>query len=172
MIENIKAFYHRRPWTGRFIITFFILALLLSIVRMTLSPGIIYSTTSWLKKQGIEASIEAININIFEGTVTLKNAIGQKDGKPLFNIGLVDLHWQWRPISNKTIEITKVVLNSININIKQYSDAIIIGGVKIPLATAINTSPQDPNKKDTDENIKAWAATLGEVILTRRSQRS
>lgn len=166
MIENIKAFYHHRPWTGRFIITFLVLALLLSIVRMVLSPGIIYGTTSWLKKQGIEASIEAVNINIFAGTISLKNAIGHKNGKPLFNIGLVDLHWQWQPLSNRTIKVTKVALDSLNINIKQYRDVIIIGGINIPLSTATNITPQNPDKKKTDEKVKAWAASLGEVIFS------
>jgi hypothetical protein len=119
MIDHIKTFYHHRPWAARFVAALFIFILLLIGARFALSPGIIYGATSWLKKQGIEASIEAVEINIFDGSVTLKNAIGNKDGKPLFKIGLVDLHWRWRPLSNKTIEITRVALDSRDIKIKQ-----------------------------------------------------
>ncbi len=166
MINNIKTFYHHRPWTGRFIVAFFILSLLLIIARLALSPGIIYGTTSWLKKQGIDASIEAVDINIFDGTVTLKKAIGNKNGQPLFKVGLVELHWQWRPLSNKTIKITRVALDSFNINIKQYHDAIIIGGVSIPLKKSTGKTPENTNKVKAGENVNAWAAALGEVSFT------
>ena len=166
MIDNIKAFYLRRPWSGRFIVAFFILSLLLIIARIALSPGIIYGTTSWLKKQGIEASIEAVDINIFDGTVTLKKAVGNKNGSPLFKVGLVELHWQWRPLSNRTIKITRVALDSLDINIRQYRDAIIIGGVNISLGETTNETPENINKDEADENVKAWAAALGEVSFT------
>ncbi len=166
MIDNVKAFYLRRPWSGRFIVAFFILSLLLIIARIALSPGIIYGTTSWLKKQGIEASIEAVDINIFDGTVTLKKAVGNKNGNPLFKVGLVELHWQWRPLSNRTIKITRVALDSLDINIRQYRDAIIIGGVSISLGETTNETPENINKDEADENVKAWAAALGEVSFT------
>jgi len=115
MIDKIKAFSQQRPWSARFITAFFIFILLLITARIALSPGIIYGATSWLKKQGIEATIEAIDINIFDGTITLKNASGNKEGKPPFHIGLVDIHWQWQPLSNKTIEVTKVALDKLDI---------------------------------------------------------
>ena len=166
MIDNIKAFYLRRPWTGRFIVAFFILSLLLIIARIALSPGIIYGATSWLKKQGIEASIKAVDINIFDGTVTLKKAVGSKNGKPLFEVGLVELHWQWRPLSNRTVEITRVTLDSLDINVRQYHDAIIIGGVNISLEEAANKTAENINKDKTDENVNAWAAALGEINFT------
>jgi len=166
MINNIKTFYHRSPWSGRFIAAFFILSLLLIIARVALSPGIIYGTTSWLKKQGIDANIEAVDINIFDGTVTLKKAVGNKNGRPLFKVGLVELQWQWRPLSNKTIKITRVALDSLNISIKQYHDAIIIGGVNIPLKKTAGETPENTNKDEAGENVKAWAAALGEVSFT------
>jgi len=166
MIDHFKAFYHRRPWSGRFIVALFILSLLLIIARVALSPGIIYGATSWLKKQGIDASIEAVDINIFDGTVTLKKAVGNKSGKPLFKIGLVELHWQWRPLSNKTIKISRVALDSFNIEIKQYHDAIIIGGVSIPLKKTTDEAPKNTNKEKTNKNVNAWAAALGEVSFT------
>jgi len=165
MISQLKSFYYHRPWTGRFIITLLVLSLLLISIRMALSPGIIYGATSWLKKQGIDATIESVDINIFDGTVTLRNARGHKNGKALFNIGLVDIHWQWQPLSNKTVEVTKIALDSVDIKIKQYHDAFIIGGVSIPLGETANTSEITDDKK-TDKNIKAWAAALGEIIFT------
>lgn len=166
MIDNLKTFYHRRPWSGRFIAVLFILSMLLIGARIALSPGIIYGTTAWLKKQGIDASIEAVDINIFDGTVTLKNAVGNKSRKPLFKIGLVDLHWQWQPLSNRTIKITSVALDSLDINIKQYSDAIIIGGINISLGKTTNKAPDSTEKNLSNAGINAWAASLGEINFT------
>ncbi len=165
MIEHIKNFYRRKPWTGRFIVSFFILSLLLISIRIALSPGIIYGATSWLKKQGIDSSIEAVDINILDGTVTLRNARGSKAGKALFEIGLVGIHWQWQPLSNKVIDITEVALDSFSVNIKQYSDTLIIGGVSIPLGETTKTLETTNNDK-ANEEIKAWAASLGEVTFT------
>ena len=165
MISGLKTFYHRSPWTGRFIITFFVFTLLLIGARIALSPGIIYGTTSWLKQQGIEANIETVDFDILDGTVLLKNAVGNKDGTPLFKIGLIELHWRWRPLSNKTIEITRIALDSLDIKIRQYHDALIIGGVHIPLGKMPDETLTASNDESTDKNVPTWAAALGEVNL-------
>ncbi len=169
MIDHIKSFYKSRPWTTRLVVALLILSLLIICLRIALSPGIIYGANTWLKKQGIESSIEDININIFNGTVSLINASGNKNGNPLFNIGLVEIHWQWKPLSNKTIEVTKVSLDSLNVNIEQYTDAIIISGINIPLGQRPQNTENKPEETGTtkaDEDIKSWAASLGELVFT------
>lgn len=181
MPASIKTFYKNNPWKGRFIISFFILSLILTIARLALPQTIIYSATSWLKQQGIDSSIEAININIFDGTVSLLNAKGSKNDKPLFKVGLIDIHWQWEPLSEKTIDVTKVVLDQFSVNIEQYSDEILIGGVKIPLGRDSSDKIEIPETTKTDTaselknlesnkiksgEIKPWAASLGEVVFT------
>ncbi len=162
MIDHIKSFYKARPWTARILGALLALSLLIIVLRIILSPVIIYSANSWLEKQGIESSIEAIDISIIKGTVSLIKASGKKDGNSLFNIGLVEVHWQWKPLSKRTIEVTKVALDSLNVNIKQYTDAIIISGVTLPLGQ----TDDEPVDTETDEDIKAWAASLGEVVFT------
>ena len=166
IFDRVKSYYKNNRWQGRIILTFLIFTLILGIARLLLPQTIIYSTTSWLKDQGIDSSIEAININIINGTVSLVNAKGSKDGEPLFNIGLVDIYWRWAPLSEKTVVVTKVGLDKFSLNIKQYSDEIIIGGVQLPLNTAgeIEVPPADIDK--SDEQTTPWAASLGQVIFT------
>jgi hypothetical protein len=165
LFDRIKTFRKENRWQSRVILTLLILIFILGIARLLLTPTIIYGTTSWLKKQGIESTIETINIDIIDGTVSLVNARGFSDGKPLFNVGLVDIYWQWVPLSDKTIEVTKVALDNFKVNIEKYNDEMIIGGVHIPLAgnTAANT--EEPSE-GTHEKTKPWAASLGEVIFT------
>ena len=166
LIDRIKTFRKERRWQSRIILTLLILTLLLVIARLLLAPTIIYGTTSWLKKQGIESTIETINIDIFDGTVSLVNAKGYSDGTPLFNVGLVDIYWHWAPLSDKTIEVTKVGLADLKVNIEKYEDEMIIGGVRLPLGSNPATEKEEAAKEETDAEKKPWAASLGEVIFT------
>ena len=148
ILDRVKSYYKNNRWQGRIILTLLILTFILGTARLLLPQTIIYSTTTWLKGQGIDSSIEEIKINLIKGTVSLVNAKGQINGRTLFNIGLVDIYWQWKPLSKKTIVVTKVGLDKFTVNIEQYSDEIIIGGVKTPLnkASEIEQPPADSDK--------------------------
>ena len=162
---HIKNYYKNNPWKSRTLITIFIIILIFSFIRIILTPAIIYGTTSWLKDQGIESSIEDIDFDIIDGTVSLINAKGSSNGEALFNIGLIDIYWRWSPLSEKTVVITKIVLDRFQVTIEQYTDEIVIGGVKIPLSQ----SPAEESVTDKpggDKAIKPWAASLGEVVFT------
>lgn len=168
IFKPIRTYYKNNPRHGKIFIAVLALIFILSLVRILLPQTIIYSTTSWLKDQGIDATIEAININIIDGTVSLVNAEGHANGKTLFNIGLVDIYWRWAPLSEKTIVVTKIGLDKLNINTEQYHDKIIIGGVSIPLneSSGINADEVSEKLEETAEDSKSWAAELGEVIFT------
>ena len=165
LFDRIKTFRKEKRWQSRVILTLLMLTLIFGIARLLLTPTIIYGTTSWLEKQGIESTIETINIDIIDGTVSLVNARGFSDGKPLFNVGLVDIYWQWAPLSDKTIDVTKVALNNFKVNIEKYNDEMIIGGVHIPLGDSVAVTPVE-TPEETDEKTEPWAASLGEVIFT------
>ena len=167
--ERAKNYYKNNPWKSRSLITAFIFILILSFIRIILSPAIIYGTTSWLTDQGIESSIDDIDFDIIDGTVSLINAKGSKDGDALFNIGRVDIYWHWTPLSDKTIAVTKVTLDRFQVNIEQYSNAMIIGGVEIPLTSAPADSSVEKaiDKPDEDKEIKPWAASLGEIVFSK-----
>ena len=86
---TLKQFYKDNPWKARFLIAFLALIFLLTLVRVTLPQTVIYTATSWLEKRGIESTIEDIDFDFFDGTISLYNAEGSLEGAPLFNIGLV-----------------------------------------------------------------------------------
>jgi hypothetical protein len=159
---RIKNFYKNNPWKGRFTLTFFILIFVLIVIRLSLPQTIIYGSTTWLKKQGIDSTIEAININIFDGTISLVNAKGSRNNEPLFNVGLIEIYWHWAPLSEKTVAVTKIGLDKFSVNIEKYDDEITVGGVHIPLAKEPASKPADKPA----EQATPWAASLGEVIFT------
>ena len=164
-LSKIKTFYQANPWKGRIIIALLSVVIVLGAVRLALPQTIIYSATSWLEKRDIDSTIEAININIFDGTVSLINAKGNKDGKPLFNVGLIDIHWHWSPLSEKTVVVTKVVLDEFSVDIEHFSDQLVIGGVHIPLGETDSVT-DDQSAEIENKKAKPWAASLGEVVFT------
>ncbi len=169
MQTSLKKFYKNNPWKGRFFLIIFIILLALALIRLALPQVIISGTTSWLKQQNIDASIEQIKINLFSGTVSLLNARGSKNGSPLFNVGHIEIHWYWTPLKDRTLTITQVTLDQLNINIEQYHDKIMIGGVAFPLTQAAKEKDKitsNANKTQTAKQIEPWAASLGHVIFT------
>ena len=120
--NRFKTYHAANPWKSRLSLALITLVTLILIMRIMLAPSIIYGTTNWLKKSGIDSAIEDIDIDILHGTISLINASGIRDGKPLFNIGLIDIHWRWAPLSEKTIVVERVELSAIKIDIEQYRE--------------------------------------------------
>lgn len=163
-ITKLKNYYRKNPWKGRLIIAFCALTITLGIVRLVMPHTIIYAATSWLKERGVDSTIDDVNINILNGTFSLVNAHGTKDGETLFHVGLIDIHLQWTPLSNKSVVVTKVELDNLEVNIGHYSDEIFVGGVHIPLTSE---EPETAEEIEIEETLTTpWTASLGEVIFT------
>lgn len=164
MIKQLKIFYKNHLWAGRSILTVIIFSLLIISLRVALSPGIIYGTTSWLKKQGVTSSIEDIDINLLDGSVSLINAEGSKNGKTIFNINLIRIHWQWSPLSDKIIDITQIIIDGFSVDIKLYTNSITVSGVQFPLGD--DTTAVSEKNQLINQEASSWAASLGKVIFT------
>ena len=162
-MKNKNSFFKQNPWKARFIIAFSSIIILLGTVRLILPQAIIYSATSWLEERGINSTIEDIKIGLFDGTISLINARGNVDEKSLFNIGLIDIHWHWAPLSEKSFVVTKIALDKLAVDIQQYPDEIIVGGVHIPL----HTSESAVESEDSNNSIaNPWTASLNEILIT------
>lgn len=164
MFNRLKTLYGNHLWAGRSIVTLLAITLITIGLRLALTPGIIYGTTSWLKKQGITSSIEDIEINILGGSVSLINAEGHRDDSTLFNIDLIEIQWQWSPLSDKIIEVSKVIVDGFTVSIALFTDKVIISGIEIPLGDAAPT--EEVIKQEIDEADVSWAASLGELTFT------
>jgi hypothetical protein len=162
--EKLRTYFTRYPRSSRLGLFLIGLTLVFVILRIILTPTIIHLTDSWLKDQGIDASIEDIRLNIIDGTVTLTNAKGTIQGKTVYEIGRVHLHLSWSPLSEKIVKIVAFDINHLSIHIKNYSDNIIIGGLQIPLSS--NAEEIASAEIIDDGEIEPWAASLGKVVLT------
>lgn len=154
---RLRSKYNNNLWQGRLILAAIIFLLVLLVVRISLSYTIVYSVTYWLNTQGVVTNIEDISINVRKGTFTLTGASGTRGGDSLFNIGRASIDWDWRPLSKKTIHITSVELKDFNLEIKKYSDAMVIAGIVIREGEGIEEPP------DTKEDTVTWGASLRRI---------
>lgn len=149
----------KHKWLRRSLLTLLIFIVIIVLVRLTLPYSIIFGANTWLEKQGISSTIEDIRIDVLDGKFTLVNAKGTAGQQPVFNVGLVDIHWQWRPLSDKVIHIEHVALQDLDLDIQQYSDAIVVAGIQVPLGAE---KPAAGEPAGQDDSI-SWAASLSEV---------
>ena len=161
----ISTFYRNNPVKARILGGLLVFILLLLVARISLSPALVYATQSWLKQQGLDTRIEDISIDITGGALALHNATGSSEGRPLFNIGLVEINWHWAPLSEKTIEVSRITLNDLDVKIRHYRDEISIGGVHLPLSSSEKVSQAEAKVAEelSEPMTRSWAAALGEV---------
>jgi hypothetical protein len=149
----------RHKWLRRSLLAVIIIIAIIVLARVTLPYSIIFGATTWLEKQGVHTTIEDIRIDVIGGKFTLVNATGTIDQTPAFHVGLIDIHWQWRPLSKKVIHIERVALQGLKLDIAQYSDAIDVAGITVPLGSETPPVTDTPDENDTID----WAASLNEI---------
>ena len=162
LISRTKKLYRENPWRGRILLTLTVIIFILAIARVMLAPTIIYSAKTWLKNQGIDATIEDVSFRIIGGEFSLLNAVGKKDGAELFHVDEIRVHWSWRPLAKKTVVIHRIDLNNFKADVQQYTDAIVVGGVLIPLGAEPAT---EQAAEIADEDPIQWAAELNVVTF-------
>jgi hypothetical protein len=156
-LGQIRAWYKNNLWQGRLLFTALILFLVLVIVRVSLPFTIVYSAVYWLDKQGITSQIDDISINVIQGTFSILNASGTKNGDTVFNIDKASIDWAWAPLSTKTIVVKQVVLEDLDLQAQQYSDGLIIAGITIRSDGTVEQPPA------AEEQPVAWSTALNQV---------
>ncbi|MBT8440585.1 MAG: hypothetical protein KJO91_12705, partial [Gammaproteobacteria bacterium] len=157
--QRVRALYRNHLWQGRLILAALIILVVLVVVRISLPYTIVYSAVYWLGQQGITSQIEDIKINVTEGTFAIINASGSKDGETVFKIGTASIDWQWRPLAEKTIHVKQVRLDEFDLQVAQYSDAVVIAGVTIRQDSGIEEPPAERQEEDT----VVWGAALEQI---------
>ncbi|MGB5519151.1 MAG: hypothetical protein WBO73_11920, partial [Gammaproteobacteria bacterium] len=155
--QRLRNLYQSHLWQGRMILVSLIIVIVLVVVRVSLPYTIVYSAVYWLGQQGIASQIEDIRMNVTDGTFTIINASGIKDGDTVFNIGKASIDWQWRPLSRKTIHITEVVLEDFDMQAAQFSDAVVIAGVVIKQNGQVQAPPAE------EAQPVAWSTALDRI---------
>lgn len=155
--QKTRTLYRNHLWQGRLILAAAIIVLLMIVVRVSLPYTIVYSSIYWLGKQGIEAQIEDIVINVARGRFSVINASGTKNGDTVFHIGKASIDWAWRPLTAKTIHVKGVEIEDFSLIAEQHVDAIVVGGVVITSDGSVETPAEEV------EDAVAWGASLDQI---------
>ena len=160
-LKQAKSLYNNNLWQGRLLLSTLIILLILIIVRISLPYTIVYSAVYWLNKQGVTSQIEDITINIIDGTFSVLNATGSKDGDTVFNIGRASIDWEWAPLSTRTIVVKQVLLDEFDLRAKQYTDGLVIAGITIKDDGTVEQPAA------ADEQPVAWSTALNQIDFTK-----
>jgi outer membrane protein OmpA-like peptidoglycan-associated protein len=149
--------YNQHLWLGRLSLVFLVLLLVLSVVRVSLPYTIVYSAVYWLGQQGITSQIEDIDIDVTKGTFAIINASGHRNGDVIFKIGKASIDWRWRPLAKKTIHVKEITLETFDLQLRQYTDALVVAGVEIRQDGSIEPQPE------AEEQSVAWSTALDRI---------
>ena len=155
--RQARALYRAHLWRGRIILAVLATLLVLVVVRISLPYTIIYSSISWLGKQGITAHIEDISINVTKGSFAIIDARGSRNGEMVFEIGRALIEWEWRPLAARTIHIRGVELDGFDLIAEQHADAMVIAGIVIRPGAAV-----EPATAETNDTV-AWGTSLNRI---------
>jgi len=155
--QKARTLYREHLWRGRLVLAAVIIVFIMVVVRVSLPYTIVYSSIYWLGKQGIEAQIEDIVINVARGSFAVINASGTKDGDRVFHIGKASIDWAWRPLAARTIHVKGVELDDFSLVAEQHADALVVGGVVITSDGSVEATAEEV------EDAVAWGASLDQI---------
>lgn len=115
--------------------------------------------TSWLEEQGVTASIEDINIKIFDGQVGIKafQAVGPEKHK--INLGELFIHVNLPDLLENKVTIEKIEFSDFYVDIyQQLGQPIKVGGIL--LGKPADTEIKDSKKQDESA---AWDFVLKDI---------
>ncbi|HFD12554.1 MAG TPA: hypothetical protein ENJ32_08820, partial [Crenotrichaceae bacterium] len=163
ILNTFKHYYQTQTSRARILLAITGFIVLLIIARIALPYAVIHTTVSWLNDKGIDANIEDIRIKIISGSIVLKNATGTDNRNHHFTIGDIELFWDWSPLSSKTVQVNRVKLDNIKLDIERYNNATVVSGI------LFNDSDNNEASTDSGDNEAPetpWGTSLNTIELS------
>jgi len=133
------------------------LALLVALLPVLAKVATVY----WLKQQGVEASIENIDIDFNDAVVDVIDAKGKNSQGQEFGIKKFHLDLAWKPLWDKVIAIESIELDGLQLDVVQTAAGLqSVAGLDLSKPT--NDRPSDSPESPAGP---AWRIQLGNVHL-------
>lgn len=151
ILSQFNALRIRKPLLTYALLFLLTIVILLVILRISLPAIVKAGTVSWLKEHDVAATIQDVSFNFTNGNFILHHLSGKNTDNNGFNIGLLELHWEWRPLSRRTLVINGITLDNFHIDVLQYADGKMnIAGLQLPFDQDANTKQQEPEDAPGD----------------------
>ncbi len=156
---NSRSSTSKTRWLVILLIICMIPVVLLSIARISLPYALVWGTLDWFESQGLEASIDDIEISLLKGQFKLHGLVATSSDAQVLELGSVSLGWSWDDLLEQQLKLHDIQINTITLAIKQHSDGRLnIAGIQLPES---ETQPQ------TQAEQSAWGFALSRFSLDK-----
>ena len=146
ILSQFNSLRIRKPLLTYTLLFLLSIAILLLILRVSLPAIVKAGTVSWLKDHDVSATIQDVSFNFTNGNFILHNLVGKNTENHGFNIGQLELQWEWRPLSRRTLVIDGIMLDNFHVDVLQYADGKMnIAGLQLPFDQDPDTAPDKPD---------------------------
>ncbi|MEJ2141849.1 MAG: DUF748 domain-containing protein [Gammaproteobacteria bacterium] len=116
---------------------------------------------SWLRDQGLEASIELVGFNVKTGIFRLNNAKGTNADQQGFVLDRALLEINWKPLFKKQLDIQRFEIEGLSLDVTSTDKGLSVAGIAMP-APGGN---QEKVAKTPDTEPTAWSAQIQNIEL-------
>jgi len=153
-------------------LTLFVLIIILAITIVAIPKAMQFGAIYLLDKEGIQADIKDINIEVFNGVFEVVEAHGiNKEGNG-FKIGHLLIDFNWPSISNHLITINNIKLDSFKLDtVHEKQKLLSIGGIDLPNKSTQQTTPAmetAEENKGTPWNILLKNITFNNISICNK----
>ncbi len=115
----------------------------------------------WLEQQGIKASIESIEIDVNDASLTVLNAQGENQQRQGFRLGRFYIDLAWQPLLDHIVQIDVVEISGLSLDSVQNSQGLqTVAGINLTTLA----EPQAETQVKQPVSIP-WRIMLGDVRL-------
>ncbi|MDA3922959.1 MAG: DUF748 domain-containing protein [Salinisphaera sp.] len=121
----------RSAW--RALAGFGLLIVVLGAIAVFAPPVVVrYALLHYLQSQGIDATIENVDANLFTGHIAIDSARGRRDHRTVFDIGHLALNLRYPPLWDKKVALSHLSISNSSLGVRHTAGgAIRVGGVPL-----------------------------------------
>jgi len=145
-------------------ITLFILLIILTIAITAIPKAMQFGAIYLLDEEGVQAEIDDINIEIFNGVFEVIGAQGVNEEGNGFNIGYLLIDFDWPSLSDHSITINSIKLDNFKLDTVHGKQSILsVGGINL----ADNNTQQStaPIEDTGGQESTPWNIALNNIAL-------
>lgn len=134
---------------------------LVAVVILLLPAGLRWGGEKWLRDQGLEAAVEAVDLDLSEGWAMIRGVAAKAPGGAGLGLRQLRITWRWSPLWEDELRIAGIEVEGLYLDAERRSDGqLTIGGIVLPDAG----SPETPSAQAP--GVSPWRYTLGDVSLS------
>ncbi|GEM_PF-2940163 len=112
--------------------TVFFFLVFIPALLWALPYGLRLAAVSALERQGLQAQIQNIDLNLFTGRLAVDGAQGQSESGEGFRVNRALLEWRYAPLLEKRIHLSRLELSGAQLDIQRSAENVIfIAGIRL-----------------------------------------